>query len=43
MLRTSLRDTYKMYPYHESHETRALLSQECLLYIRYLVTTRICM
>jgi len=29
---TSLRDTYKMYPYHESHETRALSSQECPLY-----------
>ena len=36
LLGTSLRDTYEMYPYHESHETRALSSQECLMYIRYL-------
>ena len=33
MLGTSLRDTYKMYPYRESHGTRALSSQECHLYI----------
>jgi len=34
---------YEMYPYRESHETRALSSQECRLYIQYLVTVRICM
>jgi hypothetical protein len=43
LLGTSLRDTYVMYPYQESPETRALSSQECPLYIRYLVNTRICM
>jgi hypothetical protein len=43
MLGTSLRDTYLMYPYQESPKTRALSSQECPLYILYLVTTRICM
>ena len=43
VLGTSLRVTYEMYPYRESHATRALSSQECQLYIRYLVTTRICM
>ena len=43
LLGTSLRDAYEMYPYRESHKTRALSSQECLLYIQYLVTTRICM
>ncbi len=43
VLGTSLRDTYVMCPYQESPETRALSSQECPLYIRYLVTTRICM
>jgi hypothetical protein len=43
LLGTSLRDTYVMYPYQESPKTRALSSQECPLYIRYLVTTRICM
>ena len=40
LLGTSLRDTYVMYPYHESHGTRALFSQECHLYMRYLYTTR---
>jgi hypothetical protein len=43
MLGTSLRDTYVMYPYQESPKTRALSSQECPLYIWYLVTMRICM
>jgi hypothetical protein len=33
MLGTSLRGTYIMYPYCKSHETRALSSQECLMYI----------
>jgi len=32
LLGTSLRDTYVMYPYHESHGTRALSSQESQLY-----------
>ncbi len=40
VLGTSLRDTYVMYPYHESHENRALGSPECRP-IRYLITTRI--
>jgi hypothetical protein len=41
MLGTSPRGTYVMYPYHKSHKTRALSSQECPMYIRYLITTRI--
>ena len=40
VLGSSLKDTYKMYPYRKSHGTRALSSQECHLYTRYLVTTR---
>jgi hypothetical protein len=40
MLGTSLKDTYEMYPYRESHGTRALSSQECHLYTRYLDTMR---
>jgi hypothetical protein len=40
LLGTSLRDTYVMYPYHESHENRALGSPECRL-IQYLITMRI--
>jgi hypothetical protein len=41
LLGTSLRGTYVMYPYRESHKARALSSQECPKYIRYLITTRI--
>ncbi len=40
MLGTSLGDTYEMHTYRKSHGTRALSSQECHLYIRYLYTTR---
>jgi hypothetical protein len=40
MLGTSLRDTYIMYPYHESHKNRALGSPECRP-IQYLITMRI--
>jgi hypothetical protein len=40
LLGTSLRDTYVIYPYHESHENRALGSPECRP-IRYLITMRI--
>jgi hypothetical protein len=40
VLGTSLRATYVMYPYRESHGTRALSSQECQLYMHYLYTTR---
>jgi hypothetical protein len=42
LLGTSLRDTYVMYPYHESHENRVLGSPKCRP-IRYLITMRICM
>jgi hypothetical protein len=35
-----LRDTYVMYPYHESHENRVLGSPECRP-IQYLITMRI--
>ncbi len=37
---TPLRDTYVMYPYHKSHENRALGSPKCRT-IRYLITMRI--
>jgi len=40
LLGTSLRATYVMYPYRESHRTRALSSRECHLYMQYLYTTR---
>jgi len=40
VLGTSLKDTYVMYPYHESHVNRALGSPECYQ-IRYLITQRI--
>ncbi len=40
VLETSLRDTYVMYPYHESHKNRALGSPECRP-IQYLITMRI--
>jgi hypothetical protein len=40
LLGTSLKDTYEMYPYRESHGTRALSRQECHMYMHYLYTTR---
>ena len=40
LLGTSLKDTYEMYPYRESHGTRALSRQECHMYMYYLYTTR---
>jgi hypothetical protein len=42
VLGTSLRAKYKTYPYREFHGTRALSSQECHLYTRYLYTARKC-
>jgi hypothetical protein len=36
LLGTSLKDTYEMYPYRESHGTRELSRQECHIYMHYL-------